>query len=225
MSPAQVFYNVATYTDRGNWDPWLETDPDAEWKGESKPDYVGSLYSWNGKKIGTGQEMVESVEFGQYIAANIRFGEDPEGSLVEWNLEKTEAGTSVFWSFSADAKYPIGRLMMNLMKGALQSSFDKGLENLKSYLEANPPVLSTLGEIQKSKIAPMFTLVLRDRATMNEMSARMGDLLGKLMEESGSQGLQITGAPFSQYLSFDQVTGVSDYLVGIHCCKPAYDYR
>ena len=155
ISPSQVFYNIATYTDRGKWDPWLETDPDAEWKGESKPDYVGSFYTWNGKKIGTGQEIIESVEFGQYIAANIRFGDDPEGSLVEWNLQETEAGTNITWSFNSHMKYPIGRLMLNLVKGSLQSSFDKGLENLKVYLEANPPVLSSLGEIQRRKIPPI----------------------------------------------------------------------
>jgi AraC family transcriptional regulator len=36
------------------------------------------------------------------------------------------------------------------------------------------------------------------------------------MAEMGSQGLQITGAPFSHYLSFDQASGVTEYLVGIH---------
>ncbi len=216
VSPAQVFYNIATYTDRGLWDPWLAMEPGAEWKGESKPDYVGSLYTWNGKKIGTGQEMVESVVFGEYIAANIRFGDDPKGSLVEWNFAKTESGTSVSWSFSADARYPIGRLMMGFMKGSLQSSFDKGLENLKLYLESNPPVLSALGDIQRSKIAPMFTLVIDTKGTMQEMSNQMPQLFEKLYAEMEKQGLQITGAPFCHYLSFDQASGISEYLTGIH---------
>jgi len=216
VSPAQVFFNVATYTDRGKWDPWLETDPGAEWTGNSKPDYVGSLYTWKGEKIGTGQEIVDSVKFGKYIAANIRFGKDPKGSLVEWNLEKTDAGTTVTWSFTADAKYPIGRLMLNLMKGSLQSSFEKGLENLKVYLESNPPKLSSTGKIEKSKIAPMFTLVIDSKGSMTEMSSQMSELFQKLMMEMKTQGLQMTGAPFCQYLSFDQVSGISEYLTGIH---------
>jgi effector-binding domain-containing protein len=216
VSPSQVFYNVATYTDRGKWDPWLATDPDAVWSAESKPDYVGSFYTWNGKKVGTGKEIVNSAEFGQYIAASITFDDDKESSLVEWNFQESETGTSTSWSFSSNMKYPIGRLMLNLMKGKLQSSFDKGLENLKIYLESNPPVLSTLGEIQKTRIAPMFTLVIPGKGTMKEMSAQMSDLYGKLMAEMGAQGLQMTGAPFSHYLSFDQASGVTEYLAGIH---------
>lgn len=215
VSTVQVFYNVATYTDRGLWDPWLETDPGAAWTGESKPDYIGSLYTWNGEKIGTGQERVDSVVFGKYIAANIKFGGDPEGSLVEWNLENTENGTLITWSFTEKTKYPIERLMLNIYKGSLQSSFDKGLENLKLYLEANPPVLSSLGKIEKGKIAPMFVLVISSKGTMEEMSTQMPDLYGKLMAEMETQGLQMTGAPFCHYLTFDQSSGISEYLIGL----------
>ena len=216
LSPAKVFYNVATYTDRAKWDPWLETDPDAEWNAESRPDYTGSFYTWNGKKVGTGKEIVSSVVFGEYIAASITFGEDKESSLVEWNFQESETGTATSWSFTSKMKYPIGKLMLNLMKGSLQSSFDKGLENLKMYLESNPPVLSSLGEIQRSKIAPMFTLVIPGKGTMQEMNSQMSGLYGQLMAEMGSQGLQITGAPYSHYISFDQASGVTEYLVGIH---------
>jgi len=51
-------------------------------------------------------------------------------------------GTLVTWTFTADAGYPIERLMLNIMKGSLQTSFEKGFNNLKEYLEGNPPVLS-----------------------------------------------------------------------------------
>jgi effector-binding domain-containing protein len=215
VSPVQVFYNVATYTNRGLWDPWLENDPSAEWTGESQPGYVGSFYIWNGEKIGTGQERVDSVVFGKYIAANIRFGEDLEGSLVEWNFESTETGTLTTLSFTEKTKYPIERLMLNIYKKSLRSSFDKGLENLKLYLEANPPVLSSLGKIEKGRIAPMFALVIDSNGTMEEMSRQMSDLYGKLIVEMERQGLQMTGAPFCHYLTFDQSSGISEYLIGI----------
>jgi hypothetical protein len=52
--PGQVFQNAATFTDRNAWDPWLATEPDAEYSIETKPGYVGSTYAWNGKKIKTG---------------------------------------------------------------------------------------------------------------------------------------------------------------------------
>ena len=216
VSPAQAFVNIATYTQRIKWDPWLPMDPDAQWTVEAKPGYVGSLYTWNGKKVGNGQEKVDSVVFGKYIAANLRFGKNTVGSLVQWRFEPAGSGTSVTWSFTDKTKYPFERLMLNLYKRGLKTSFEKGLENLKTYLESNPPVLSTLGQIERGRIAPMFTLVIKTRGTMQEMSAQIPQLYEKLYTEMYKQGLQITGAPFCHYLTFDQASGISEYLTGIH---------
>jgi len=216
VSPVQAFLNIATYTDRDKWDPWLAMDPEVKWTGEAEPGYIGSLYNWNGEKIGTGQERVDSVVFGEYIAANIRFGKDQVGSLVEWDLEPSDAGTSVTWSFKEKAKYPIERLMLKIYKGSLRSSFEKGLESLKTYLESNPPVISTLGKIERAKIAPMLALVINSKGTMEEMSNQMPIIFDKLYKEMDAQGLQITGAPFCYYRSFNQSSGISEYLTGIH---------
>lgn len=215
LSPAQVFYNAASYTDRNKWDPWLETEPDAEWMVESEPGYVGSVYTWNGKKIGAGKMMVDSVVFGKYIASKIWFGDNPESSLVEWNLEQTDSGTMVTWSFTSGGKYPIERLMINLVKGSMQSSFEIGMESLKTYLEANPPVLCKLGEIERGKIAPMFALVASVKGIIEEIGAKMEELYGILWGEIESQGLQMAGAAFSHYISFDEETGIVEYLVGL----------
>jgi AraC family transcriptional regulator len=223
VSPAQVFYHLATYSDRAKWDPWLETEPGAESETVANPDYVGSVYTWNGEKLGTGKEMVDSVVFGKYIAASLWFGESPESSLVEWNFEETENGTLTTWSFASDAKYPVGRLAMNLMKGSLQASFDRGLENLKTYLEANPPVLSKLGAIDKGKIAPMMAIVAGAEGTMEEMGSRMEELYGILWAAMEAQGLQIAGNPFSHYTSWDQTTGISKYLAGIPVASKGRD--
>jgi effector-binding domain-containing protein len=216
VSPIQAFVNLATYTDRNKWDPWLPIDPEAKWSAEPREGYVGSTYSWNGKKVGTGQEMIDSVVFGRYIAENLRFGNDSSGSLVEWNFEPAGTGTNVTWSFRDKTKYPIERMMFNLYKGGLKKSFEKGLDNLKAYLESNPPVLSTLGKIERGRIEPMFTLVIKTRGTMQEMSQQIPQLYEKLYAEMNKQGLQITGAPFCHYLSFDQASGISEYLTGIH---------
>ena len=216
ISPAQAFVNIATYTYRNKWDPWLAMDPEAQWTVHANPDYVGSTYTWNGNKVATGQEKVDSVVFGKYIDANLRFGKDTIGSLVEWTLDPKETGTLITWSFRDKPKYPVERLMLNVYKGGLKASFEKGLENLKTFLEANPPVLSRLGNIERGKIPPMFTLVIKTKGTMQEMSQQIPQLYGKLYAEMNKQGLKITGAPFCHYLTFDQASGISEYLTGIH---------
>jgi hypothetical protein len=66
----------------------------------------------------------------------------PEPSLVEWTFEPAGGGTEVTWSFSEETTYPFERLRMMIGKMFLEQSFEKGLSNLKEYLEANPPVES-----------------------------------------------------------------------------------
>jgi len=128
VSPAQAFVNIATYTYRSKWDPWLATDPEAQWTVKANPEYVGSL--------------------------------------VQGHFEPSGSGTLVKWSFTDKTKYPLERLMLNMYKSGLKASFEKGLENLKTFLESNPPVLSILGNIERGRIAPMFTLVIKSRGTI-----------------------------------------------------------
>ncbi|MFC2116104.1 GyrI-like domain-containing protein [Bacteroidota bacterium] len=223
VSPEQVFHNAASYTDRNVWDPWLETEPDAAFTIESRAGYTGSEYTWNGKKIKAGRMVVDSVVFGKYIASLIYFGDAPKPSLVEWILDKTEGGTKVTWKFTSDGAYPLERLMLNLFKGQMLSSFEKGLRNLKAYLEENPPVLSTLGEIEEAIIPPMFTLVSPGKGTLEEMGEQMPELYGNLMEEIRAQGIEMAGAFFSHYLSHNDETGVSEYLAGIQVSERGKD--
>lgn len=215
VTPTQVFHNAASYTDRNLWDPWLETEPEAEFTIESVPDYAGSTYSWNGKKIRTGKMVVDSISFGTYIASSIYFDDDPEPALVEWDLTKTEGGTHIKWTFTADGNYPMGRLMLNMMKGSMKKSFETGLANYQAYLEENPPGLSSLGDITTGSIGPFYALMKGTKGTMEELAAQMEQMYMDIMNEINSQGLQMAGAPFSHYLSFDQETGISDYLAGI----------
>lgn len=51
---------------------------------------------------------------------------------------------------------------------------------------------------------------------MEEMSQLIPQIYEKLFKEADKQGLQITGAPFCHYLSFDQASGISEYFTGIH---------
>jgi effector-binding domain-containing protein len=215
VTPLQVFHNAALFTDRNLWDPWLETEPEADFTIESNPDYAGSTYTWNGKKIKTGRMQVDSVVFGKYIASSIYFGENPEPNLVEWTLDKTDSGTMIEWAFTAEGTYPMGRLFLTLMKGGMLESFNRGLENLKAYLEENPPVLSSLGEIETGTVGPMSALVIGAKGTMDQFALQMSEMFPKLSMEVDAQGLQMAGPPFTHYLTYDEATGITEYLCGI----------
>lgn len=222
-TPEQVFHNLASYTDRDQWDPWVEMDSTNEVTIVTQVDYVGSTYEWQGEYLGKGNMIVDSVHFGKYIASSIFFREDADPSLVEWNFDPAENGTKIEWKFTSNGGYPIERIFVNLMVGGMRKSLEKGLENLKEYLEENPPKLSKLGPIEKATLPPMYAMVAGATGTMDDYPVQMADLFGKLTAELEKQGLQMAGAPFSHYLTFDEETGLSDYLCGIPVATPGRD--
>jgi len=138
LEPAEVFHSAALYTNRESWDPWIAMEPEAKVTISPDENYVGSTYSWEGEKIGNGTMKVEEVIFGKYIRSSIWFGEDPNPSMVEWHLEKSDIGTHVTWNFIADGNYPFGRLMLALMSGGMETSFESGLASFKEMLEDGP---------------------------------------------------------------------------------------
>lgn len=147
LEPEQVFPFVASYTDREAWDPWAEMDTTTVVTVVPAEGYVGSTYEWEGERLGTGRMEVLSVVENEYIQSNLWFGDVSTASVVEWTFEPVEGGTRVSWSFTEETTYPFERLRMMIGKMFLEQSFEKGLANLKKYLETNPPAVSLLGPI------------------------------------------------------------------------------
>lgn len=145
LDASQIFPVVASFENREIWDPWVSQDATTKVSIDSKPGYVGSTYSWDGEKLGTGKMQVVSVENDSYIRSSLWFGDVEKPSLVEWEFTPTDGGTHVAWSFSQETKYPVGRLGMIFGKIFLSQSFETGLASLKEYLEALPWPGSTPG--------------------------------------------------------------------------------
>jgi len=215
VKPELVFHNLGQFTGRDQWDPWLKTEPEAVVKITPRDDYVGSVYTWNGDKIGTGKMKVDSVHYPDYVASDIWFGESSEPSRVEWILEKNGEGTIVTWKFTSSGTYPFGRLMLVMMKKALESSFEEGLADFKKYIENNPPRLYKLSEIQKEESYPTNAMVVAAEGTVKEVGEQMMMRFPQLNEVIAGQGLSVNGPAFTHYLDYDPETGYSHVLFGI----------
>ncbi|RLD71083.1 MAG: hypothetical protein DRI98_06250, partial [Bacteroidetes bacterium] len=135
LAPDEIFPTVASFNSRHEWDPWYTQDSTADMRLEPAAGYVGSTYSWEGVKIGTGRMEVISVRENEYIESSLWFGDVDTPSLVEWHFEAVDGGTKVTWSFSQETTYPIGRLGMMFGKIFLNRSFELGLANLKELME------------------------------------------------------------------------------------------
>lgn len=205
----KVFHSIASYSDREAWDPWVALDSTTVVEIVPLPGYVGSTYEWVGDQIGTGKMEVDSIAYPTHITAKIWFGGQPDPATVTWDFENADNGTRVTWGFHADAPYPLGRLILNMMKGGLQSDLDLGLERLKSHLESSEIQISNLSEIVETEIPEKITMVAKTSGTMDLVVSNMENMFNSVMSTVGEQGLEITGHPFCYYTDYnpeDQTT-------------------
>lgn len=204
LESSKIFPYVASFEEREVWDPWVASDSTTVVTIESQSGFVGSTYSWDGEKLGTGKMEVISVKENEAIKSSLQFGDMDTPSLVEWSFEPVDGGTHVVWSFSQETTYPIGRLGMIFGKVFLKRSFKTGLTSLKEYLESKPQSLSSLGPITIETQSPFEAMVANGAGTMETIGEQLGNLYGMIMMEVGKQNLQVAGAPFIQYLDYDE---------------------
>ncbi len=217
LEPDEIFPTVASFNSRHEWDPWYTQDSTADVRLGPKEGYVGSTYSWEGQKIGTGRMEVISVKENEYIESSLWFGEVDTPSLVEWHFEAVDGGTKVTWSFSQETTYPIGRLGMMFGKPFLKQSFELGIANLKEYMESLPKKSSALN------LPAMMTLVADGAGTMETIGEQLGELYGLLFAEAANQQLEVIGAAFTLYLDYDEATDFTNYLAGVMVNKMGSD--
>lgn len=216
LPASQVFFSVATFQNRQAWDPWLEKDPDAKVTITSEPGFVGSEYIWEGEKLGKGKMKVDSVVPGKFVKSYLWFNtEKDKPGVVYWDFQESEGKTLVTWSLSVESKNPFMKLMNQFYKGASTKSFEKGLANLKTFLEENGVEMSRLTDIELKEYPPIHAIIAEGQGTIEEMSDLMSRLFGLIMEAVNTQGLVPAGPPFSYYYDYDQSTGVTKVKAGI----------
>ena len=164
---------------------------------------------------------VNKVIFGKLIQSSIFFGEESDSSLIEWRFKKTDVGANVNWSFTSQGKYPFGRLMLKMMAGEMQSSLEQGLANLKEIIEANPPKLYTTGDFTVEVLPEMHVLMIPASGTMEEITSQFDRIFTALFTYTGANNIQVAGPPFAYYIDFDEETGFSNAMIGVHLAEPA----
>lgn len=212
----QVFYALASYSDRQAWDPWLEMEPGAAVTINSNTDYIGSTYEWSGEKLGNGKMQVDSVMFPSFIKSSIWFRPDMDPSAVYWKLEETESGTMANWSLVSESGNPFTKLINQLMKSSLRKSFETGLSNLKTHLETNGVSMSKLSNMEVKEYPAMKAVVAEaSNASMEVMSQTMEMLFGMVMQAISENGLTPAGMPFAYYFNYNPETGTTSIKAGV----------
>jgi hypothetical protein len=120
------------------WGPWTETDPNMTWTYTDKTNEVGSKMSWV-HKDGKGNLTITKTDPEKGVWYKFQW-EDYEPTEGYISYTKQEDGTTkVTWAMdSNDAGMNVMmRYMGHFMRGAMEDMFQKGMDKLKTKVEAN----------------------------------------------------------------------------------------
>lgn len=135
-SPLQCYENVVNLEHYRNWNPWSKMEPTAKQLVHSPSRGVGAKWSWNGEKIGEGSLTITKEQPGQGLETKLEFLRPMESvSVGKWRFIAQEQGTEIIWGNSGELDYPLGRFFGLTINDMLGKDFEKGLSNLKQYIE------------------------------------------------------------------------------------------
>ena len=138
-TPDVVYSQIYDFNKWGNWDPWMEADPEAKVTIEGTPGTPGHKMSWEGKKSGMGSMTIKSAGTNQFIYSQLEFIKPFKMTAKdELKLEANGEKTKVTWTMSGGLAFPMGRLVGLSIEKMVSPDQKKGLEKLKKFTEALP---------------------------------------------------------------------------------------
>jgi effector-binding domain-containing protein/uncharacterized protein YndB with AHSA1/START domain len=192
------------------WVPWTkELDSTAVFTLEGAEGQVGSVWRWDGKKMGNGQMTATKFVPSQSIEYDLEFDHGKYRSKGKILIEKDADSCKVSWIDEGDLGYnPINRYFGLLMDKMMGPDFQKGLEKLKSVCQSR-----ALWPRIDEKVMPEQTVILvRDSAGPDSYSKVMNKGFTELMSAAKNSKLKIVGPAFAVYVKYDTVSmfGVFD---------------
>ncbi len=149
-SPAAVFDVLNGYRDFAAWSPWSRLDPAMQVRIEGPAQGVGARYYWSSaqESVGSGsQEIVESVPHSLVRVALTFSGMDSKNH-ASYQLAPDGAGTRLVWTHEAEFGGDlIGRYFGLLLDSMVGSDYERGLAQLKAYVEKLPTAETVMTEI------------------------------------------------------------------------------
>jgi carbon monoxide dehydrogenase subunit G len=136
--PEKIFAVVSDLQQTKDWSPWFELDPQVKVTFEGEGAVVGQKMSWSSQhpNVGTGSQQIVGLVENKQVVAALDFGEMGQATATV-DLVPEGTGTRVDWTLNVPLRNIIERWFGLIMDRMAGPDFEKGLANLKAYVEAN----------------------------------------------------------------------------------------
>lgn len=206
----QVYERISNLSHWSAWSPWLITEPEAT---VTVADDHKS-YSWEGKRVGSGNMKVTSEQTNQSVDYDLTFLTPWKSHAdVRFEVKPKDGSTEVTWFM--DSSLPFFMFWMKKMMIALIGmDYERGLALLKDYVE-DGKVHSQLEFKGEGNYPGCTYIALKRETTVAAVGTDMEADFSKLWEAVGDQKELIAGEAFSIYHKWDLVKGKVSYTSGI----------
>lgn len=141
-APAEKIFKVVNDAASNKyWSPWFQIDPNTIYVYTDNTIGVGAKYTWESEdeNVGSGvQEIIESRE-NEYVNTTMSFGGMTGEYSAAFILKPSDGGTEVVWTYEGKADAAMEKFFVDyLVDSMLGPMYEKGLENLKTYVEGLP---------------------------------------------------------------------------------------
>lgn len=206
---SSIFQQISDLKLAEAWSPFLTDDTNAVLEYSDVASGLGASYQWTSKQ-GKGLLTISEIVMDSLVKYNILF-DGKRSAYSHYLLTPNQDGsTNVTWGFGVPSLgWPLGRLLGLFMNTGMHPYMDRGLLKLKEIAENAP--LEPKGKVMEVVMedwAGQAIVAIQDSVDMAGMEAFFADSYGKLMEYLGSKGIDVTGAPMSITLYWNE-TGKS----------------
>lgn len=206
----KVFNQVNNFHYWKNWAPWQDTVYHTKYEG--KQEGVGAKMLWTDEKEGRSvQTIIESV-YGEKVVTELVFGKDDNPAKAIFAFKQKDIGVEVSWIMDVtNLSYPFGRFVGYMIKKGASHNFKKGLEKMKTYVEANKnnPDYAGLDIIDENRNASYY-LAYSDSGSMDELQSKIAKAYSIILKTMSENNITPKSYPMVEWNNFDP-KGISSF--------------
>jgi len=204
---AEKIYNVVSdFTKWTEWSPWLIMERDAEVIVAED----GQSYSWNGKRVGSGEMKITSENPNHRIDYDLTFLTPWKShAKIAFDLKENGDETEVTWIMKSSLPFFMF-WMTKMMTAFMNSDYDRGLMMLKEYCEEGK-VSSDLEMKGINHYSGSKYIGIKRKTTIDKVGPDMSADIEKLSAWFKENNVEIASTPFSIYHDWNMIKQTAEY--------------
>lgn len=209
-----AFEGVNELTNWEHWSPWMELDTTIKNTYPEQTSGKGAYMTWTSEKSGTGQMTISEVYNMDSLKTTLEF-DGQGGAVADFHFTPTEGGTTVTWDFYNKMSYPMN--VMPWLFGAekmLSGAYEKGLENLKQFVEDKYEVPAALS-IKKIDFPAKHFLAKRAVLSFDDLGAYFQTTMPAIGAAFVQNTVKMGGPVSAIYYVWDIENKSTDFAIGI----------